>query len=1024
MVTSSNPLQIGGDSIYGQYFQGTIDEVRVYARALSAAEIQSDMNLAIISNQNTVPTISPIADQVINEDTSSGAIALTVGDAESAAGSLTLSAGSSNPALVLTNNIVFGGGGGDRTVTISPASAQTGVATITVTVSDGTNSASAAFVLTVQTTPGLADGTCFGCALAGGGTVVRSFTIENIGGGVLTLDGTPNVAVSGPNAADFTVTLQPTSPVSSGGGSTTFQVTFAPGATGLRSATVSIPNDDADENPYEFAIQGTGVETIPLTISCPINVGVNADTGLCYATGVALGIPVASAHCGSVTVTSNAPAQFPVGTTVVTWTATDTSGDTNTCSQLVIVRDTQTPSITCPTDVTVNADTGLCYATGVALGIPVASAHCGDVTVTSNAPAQFPVGPTVVTWTATDSSGNTNACAQQVLVRGNPPVIAAAPESRTNSAGTMAAFSVSAAACPAPNYQWYLGPALLDGMTNSAIEIPSVMPVHAGSYSVVVSNLAGSATSAVATLTVTLPPQGVQLAGLCAFSASDDGPRNPYGRPVQAMDGTLYGTTCNGGSNDLGTVFELGTNGIMTSTLSFDNVNGASPRAGLLQAGDGSFYGTASSGGSGGGGTIFQATQDGALTALLNFDGANGSDSLASLVQASDGTLYGTAATGGASGGGTAFGFNTNSGLVLLSPFANTNGAQSAAGLLPSGRAAFYGTTSAGGSDGLGTIFRLGTNGSLTALFSFSGPDGATPEAALARGSDGNYYGTTRAGGSSNLGTIFQLTPGGALTTLVSFSGPEGADPRGELLQAADGNFYGTTWAGGAEGFGTVFRLTPSGALSTLLSFGNTNGANPSAGLLQGSDGNLYGTTVNGGPDGGGTVFRVTLDPRILTQPASLTTLAGATVSLNVLAQGTAPLTYQWQVNGINMSDGGNLSGTLSPTLTLTSVTTDQSGNYAVLVASPSGLVTSFSATLTVLPPGTIVISMLPDFSVGLSFNMFNTISNLPLRIEASADLLDWLVLTNIPDAAGTVQLVDLDATNHAQRFYRAVWTP
>jgi hypothetical protein len=216
MVTSSNPLQIGGDSIYGQYFQGTIDEVRVYARALSAAEIQSDMNLAIISNQNTVPTISPIADQVINEDTSSGAIALTVGDAESAAGSLTLSAGSSNPALVLTNNIVFGGGGGDRTVTISPASAQTGVATITVTVSDGTNSASAAFVLTVQTTPGLADGTCFGCALAGGGTVVRSFTIENIGGGVLTLDGTPNVAVSGPNAADFTVTLQPTSPVSSG----------------------------------------------------------------------------------------------------------------------------------------------------------------------------------------------------------------------------------------------------------------------------------------------------------------------------------------------------------------------------------------------------------------------------------------------------------------------------------------------------------------------------------------------------------------------------------------------------------------------------------------------------------------------------------------------------------------------------------------------------------------------------------------------------------------------------------------
>ena len=47
MATSTNPLQIGGDGIYGQYFQGTIDEVRVYNRALSASEIQRDMNAPI-----------------------------------------------------------------------------------------------------------------------------------------------------------------------------------------------------------------------------------------------------------------------------------------------------------------------------------------------------------------------------------------------------------------------------------------------------------------------------------------------------------------------------------------------------------------------------------------------------------------------------------------------------------------------------------------------------------------------------------------------------------------------------------------------------------------------------------------------------------------------------------------------------------------------------------------------------------------------------------------------------------------
>ena len=48
IATSTNPLQIGGDSIFGQYFFGKIDEVRVYNRALSATEIQSDMNTPIV----------------------------------------------------------------------------------------------------------------------------------------------------------------------------------------------------------------------------------------------------------------------------------------------------------------------------------------------------------------------------------------------------------------------------------------------------------------------------------------------------------------------------------------------------------------------------------------------------------------------------------------------------------------------------------------------------------------------------------------------------------------------------------------------------------------------------------------------------------------------------------------------------------------------------------------------------------------------------------------------------------------
>lgn len=65
-----------------------------------------------------------------------------------------------------------------------------------------------------------------------------------------------SVSVSGTHAADFIVTLQPTSPVSAGG-NTTIQVTFDPSAPGVRAATLSFGNNDADENPFNFSIHGT-----------------------------------------------------------------------------------------------------------------------------------------------------------------------------------------------------------------------------------------------------------------------------------------------------------------------------------------------------------------------------------------------------------------------------------------------------------------------------------------------------------------------------------------------------------------------------------------------------------------------------------------------------------------------------------------------------------------------------------------------------------------------------------------------
>ena len=96
-----------------------------------------------------------------------------------------------------------------------------------------------------------------------GSNASLTFTIRNTGIHVLNLTGTPLVNVTGTNAADFTVTAAPATPVTSGGGTTTFTVRFSPGAEGVRNASLAIANNDSNENPFVIHLSGTGL--IPQT---------------------------------------------------------------------------------------------------------------------------------------------------------------------------------------------------------------------------------------------------------------------------------------------------------------------------------------------------------------------------------------------------------------------------------------------------------------------------------------------------------------------------------------------------------------------------------------------------------------------------------------------------------------------------------------------------------------------------------------------------------------------------------------
>jgi hypothetical protein len=91
-------------------------------------------------------------------------------------------------------------------------------------------------------------------------TLTQTFTVNNTGSGALNLTG---ITFDGANPGDFTVTTAPgLSTLSATTGTTTFVVTFKPLQSGPRSAVMHIASDDADENPFDITLTGTGTRFI------------------------------------------------------------------------------------------------------------------------------------------------------------------------------------------------------------------------------------------------------------------------------------------------------------------------------------------------------------------------------------------------------------------------------------------------------------------------------------------------------------------------------------------------------------------------------------------------------------------------------------------------------------------------------------------------------------------------------------------------------------------------------------------
>ncbi len=143
-----------------------------------------------------------------------------------------------------------------------------------------------------------------------------------------------------------------------------------------------------------------------------------------------------------VELSSDSPDSFPLGDTTVTWTATDGSNNSDQCLAVVQVQDSLNPLITCPADLIIEADE-LC------LGHTPLQATASDIcdaapVITDNQQADYPLGESTVSFTATDASGNNSSCQTQVVVQDSiAPVALAGPDQLELEANAECLFEIT-----------------------------------------------------------------------------------------------------------------------------------------------------------------------------------------------------------------------------------------------------------------------------------------------------------------------------------------------------------------------------------------------------------------------------------------------------------------------------------------------------------------------------------------------------------------------------------------------------
>ncbi len=152
-------------------------------------------------------------------------------------------------------------------------------------------------------------------------------------------------------------------------------------------------------------------------ITVPASINVANDLNTCGA--IVKYTVTANDNCSSpvtLTYSKSSNSLFATGTTIVTVTAKDVSGNISSASFTVTVTDTQKPSVTAPANISLTVNNNNSTVSNLNIGTPQTSDNCGVKSITNNAPNTYAVGTTTVTWTVKDNSGNTSTAKQTITV--------------------------------------------------------------------------------------------------------------------------------------------------------------------------------------------------------------------------------------------------------------------------------------------------------------------------------------------------------------------------------------------------------------------------------------------------------------------------------------------------------------------------------------------------------------------------------------------------------------------------------